>query len=109
MHAEVQNLFIRIHLLHHSNEEKLTVNDMQPFLEDRGYRVGEREIKQELEYLVQENMLTSSSDEYIITGTGIQELKAIRKRLSLLCGEVVPGSSKQSSSRKSYKEPSVVM
>lgn len=108
MHAEVQNLFIRIHLLHHSNKEKLTVNDMQPFLEDRGYRVGEREIKQELEYLVQENMLTSSSDEYIITGTGIQELKAIRKRLSLLCGEVVPGSSKSISQRKSHKEPSVV-
>lgn len=108
MHAEVQNLFIRIHLLHHANGQKLTVNDMQPFLEDRGYRVGEREIKQELEHLVQENMLTSSSDEYMITGTGIQELKAIRKRLSLLCGEVVPGASKPTDNRKSNKVPSVV-
>ncbi|WP_411344986.1 hypothetical protein ACE3MZ_02515 [Paenibacillus sp. WLX1005] len=89
MHAEVQNLFIRIHMLHQANQHMLTIADMQPILENRGYRVGDREIKQELVHLTAENMLTVSGDEYRITGTGISELREIRKRLSLLCGEVV--------------------
>lgn len=55
MHAEVQNLFIRIHMLHFAQQQNLSVGELQPVLESRGYRVGEREIKQELEHLTQEN------------------------------------------------------
>lgn len=42
----------------------------QPVLEERGYRVGEREVKQELENLTQENFLTPHDDLFSITGAG---------------------------------------
>ncbi|MGV2885574.1 hypothetical protein [Paenibacillus taichungensis] len=77
MHAEVQNLFVRIHLLYLAQNQDLTVSDALPLLEERGYRVGEREIKQELEHLTQENFLTSHGDQWSLTGTGIEEFKEI--------------------------------
>ncbi|MNW28968.1 hypothetical protein D3C74_58100 [compost metagenome] len=89
MHAEVQNLFIRIHMLHFAQQQNLTVGELQPVLESRGYRVGEREIKQELEHLTQENFLTAHGDQFSITGAGIVELKEIRVQLSTLCKDVV--------------------
>lgn len=89
MHAEVQNLFIRIHMLHFAQQQNLTVSELQPVLESRGYRVGEREIKQELEHLTQENFLTAHGDQFSITGAGIVELKEIRVQLSTLCKDVV--------------------
>ncbi|WP_411735755.1 hypothetical protein [Paenibacillus sp. M2] len=45
-------------------------------MEERGYRVGEREIKQELEHLTQENFLTARGP-MDLTGTGIEEFKEI--------------------------------
>ncbi|MDP4095603.1 hypothetical protein OIN60_02200 [Paenibacillus sp. P96] len=94
MHAEVQNLFLRIHMLYFAQQQDLTVRDIQPVLEERGYRVGEREVKQELEHLTQENFLTAHDDQFSITGTGIEELKEIRNVLGLLCSEVVEGAGK---------------
>ncbi|MDO7908280.1 hypothetical protein Q5741_17910 [Paenibacillus sp. JX-17] len=98
MHAEVQNLFIRIHMLYLAQQEDLTVRDVLPALESRGYRVGEREVKQELEHLTQENFLTAHDDQFSVTGTGIEEFKEIQAMLSSLCGEVVePSRAKQMS------------
>ncbi|MGC5776854.1 hypothetical protein [Paenibacillus pabuli] len=77
MHAEVQNLFVRIHLLYFAQNQDLTIGDALPLLEERGYRVGEREIKQELEHLTQENFLTAHGDQWSLTGTGIEEFKEI--------------------------------
>lgn len=89
MRADVQNLFIGIHMLYCAHEKDLTILEMQPVLEDLGYRVAEREVKQELERLTQENFLTAHGDEYSITGTGIEEFKAIRAKLQVLCNEVI--------------------
>jgi len=89
MRADVQNLFIGIHMLYFAHEKDLTVTEMQPELENLGYRVAEREVKQELERLTQENFLTAHNDAYSITGTGIEEFKAIQAKLALLSTEVL--------------------
>ncbi|MFM9281544.1 hypothetical protein [Paenibacillus jiagnxiensis] len=101
MHAEVQNLFIRIHMLYFAQQQDLTVRDIQPVLEERGYRVGEREVKQELEHLTQENFLTAHDDQFSITGTGIEELKEIQHVLGIMCSEVVEDARKQMSGASS--------
>lgn len=79
MRADVQNLFVGIHMLYFAHERDLTVSEMQPELENLGYRVAEREVKQELERLSQENFLTAHGEGFSITGTGIEEFKAIHK------------------------------
>lgn len=89
MRADVQNLFIGIHMLYFAHDKNLTVTDMQPELENLGYRVAEREVKQELERLTQDNFLTAHDDAYSITGTGIEEFKAIQAKLQVLCTEVL--------------------
>ncbi|OBZ10439.1 hypothetical protein A8L34_17715 [Bacillus sp. FJAT-27264] len=89
MRADVQNLFIGIHMLYFAHEKDLTIVGMQPELEKLGYRVAEREVKQELERLTQENFLTAHDDAYSITGTGIEEFKAIQEKLGVLCTEVL--------------------
>ncbi|WP_025686579.1 hypothetical protein [Paenibacillus maysiensis] len=89
MRADVQNLFIRIQMLSYAHENDLTVSDIQPVLEERGYRVGEREVKQELENLTQENFLTPHDDLFSITGAGIEELKEIQTMLGVLYKDVV--------------------
>jgi len=89
MRADVQNLFIGIHMLYHAHERDLTVSEMQPELERHGYKVGDREVKQELERLTQENFLTAHGDAYSLTGAGIEEFKEIQSRLKELCNEVL--------------------
>lgn len=89
MRADVQNLFIGIHMLYFAHERDLTLTEMQPELEDLGYRVAEREVKQELERLTQENFLTAHGEAFSITGTGIEEFKAIQAKLGVLCSEVL--------------------
>lgn len=89
MRADVQNLFIGIHMLYCAQEKDLTISEMQPELEDLGYRVAEREVKQELERLTQDNFLTAHGEGYSITGTGIEEFKAIRAKLQVLYSEVI--------------------
>lgn len=89
MRAEVQNMFIGIHMLHCAHERDLTLLEMQPELENLGYRVAEREVKQELERLTQENFLTAHGEVYSLTGTGIKEFKAIQDKLQVLCTEVI--------------------
>ncbi|MGF7048470.1 repressor of nif and glnA expression [Paenibacillus sp. DS2015] len=89
MHAEVQNLFIRIHLLSQAQENNLKIYDMLPELERQGYKIGEREVKLEMEKLNQLNFLTSHGDEYSMTGLGIAEFKDIKKMLKELCDEVL--------------------
>ncbi|OBA05143.1 hypothetical protein A9P44_15215 [Paenibacillus polymyxa] len=89
MHADVQNLFIRIQMLSYAQQNDLTVNDVQPLLEERGYRVGEREVKQELENLTQENFLTPHDDMFSLTGAGIEELQEIQSMLGVLYEDVV--------------------
>ncbi|MFC3750355.1 hypothetical protein [Paenibacillus sp. GCM10012306] len=89
MRADVQNLFIGIHMLYFAHERDLTIAGMQPELEKLGYRVAEREVKQELERLTQENFLTAHDDAYSITGTGIEEFKAIQDKLGVLYTEVL--------------------
>ncbi|MCM3784871.1 hypothetical protein M3231_18035 [Neobacillus mesonae] len=88
MLADVQNLFIRIHMLHLAQTEDLTISGALSQLEELGYRVGEREVKQELERLTQENFLTSHDDQFSITGAGIDEFKEIRTVLDTVCSEV---------------------
>jgi repressor of nif and glnA expression len=92
MRADVQNLFIGIHMLYFAHEKNLTVTEMQPELENLGYRVAEREVKQELERLTQDNFLTAHDDAYSITGTGIEEFKRIQAKLQVLCTEVLKPS-----------------
>ncbi|WP_285694258.1 hypothetical protein [Paenibacillus polymyxa] len=89
MHADVQNLFIRIQMLSYAHQDDLTVRDIQPVLEERGYRVGEREVKQELENLTQENFLTPHDDMFSLTGAGIEELQEIQSMLGVLYEDVV--------------------
>ncbi|MEK5024470.1 hypothetical protein [Paenibacillus sp. FSL M7-1046] len=89
MRADVQNLFVGIHMLYFAHERDLTVSEMQPELENLGYRVAEREVKQELERLCQENFLTAHGEGFSITGTGIEEFKAIQEKLQVLCTEVL--------------------
>ncbi|NMO97371.1 hypothetical protein [Paenibacillus lemnae] len=89
MRADVQNLFIGIHMLYHAQQRDLTISDMQPELERHGYRVGDREVKAELERLTQENFLTSHGEGYSITGAGIEEFKRIQIKLKELCSEVL--------------------
>ncbi|WP_025719272.1 hypothetical protein [Paenibacillus polymyxa] len=89
MHADVQNLFIRIQMLSYAHQNDLTVRDIQPVLEERAYRVGEREVKQELENLTQENFLTPHDDMFSITGAGIDELQEIQSMLGVLYKDVV--------------------
>ncbi|MGS5018411.1 hypothetical protein [Paenibacillus sp. JJ1683] len=89
MHADVQNLFIRIQMLFYAHQDDLTVRDIQPVLEERGYRVGEREVKQELENLTQENFLTPHDDMFSLTGAGIEELQEIQSMLGVLYEDVV--------------------
>ncbi|CAI6085826.1 hypothetical protein PAECIP112173_04774 [Paenibacillus sp. JJ-100] len=96
MHAEVQNLFVRIHLLYFAQTQDLTVSDTLPLLEERGYRVGEREIKQELEHLTQENFLTAHGDQWSLTGTGIEEFKEIVAVLGRVTEELLVGNKKAS-------------
>ncbi len=88
MRADVQNLFIRIHMLHQATFEDLTVSDTLLLLEEQGYKVGEREVKQELERLAEDNFLTSHGDGYSMTGSGKEELKEIRTVLMKLCETV---------------------
>lgn len=88
MLADVQNLFIRIHMLHLAQTEDLTVTDVLTRLEALDYRVGEREVKQELERLTQENFLTSHNEQFSITGAGINEFKEIQTVLNTVCSEV---------------------
>lgn len=88
MRADVQNLFIRIHMLHQATIEKLTVSDTLTLLESQGYKVGEREVKQELEHLTDANFLTAHDDNYSITGAGVEEIKEIRSVLDHLCRTV---------------------
>ncbi|WP_410770868.1 hypothetical protein [Fontibacillus sp. BL9] len=88
MRADVQNLFIRIHMLHQATREDLTVSDTLPLLEAQGYKVGEREVKQELERLTEDNFLTSHDDVYSMTGAGMEEIKEIRAVLGKLCETV---------------------
>ncbi|MCM3129458.1 MULTISPECIES: hypothetical protein [unclassified Paenibacillus] len=88
MLADVQNLFIRIHMLHLAQTEDLTVSDVLTRLEALDYRVGEREVKQELERLTQENFLTSHNEQFSITGAGIDEFKEIQTVLNTVCSEV---------------------
>ncbi|OKP73860.1 hypothetical protein A3844_09175 [Paenibacillus helianthi] len=89
MRADVQNLFIGIHMLYCAHEKDLTLAEMLPELENLGYRVAEREVKQELERLSQENFLTAHGEAYSLTGTGIEEFKAIQQKLQVLCTEVL--------------------
>ncbi|MBW4085131.1 hypothetical protein [Paenibacillus sp. S150] len=89
MRADVQNLFIGIHMLYCAHEKDLTLSEMLPELENLGYRVAEREVKQELERLSQENFLTAHGEAYSITGTGIEEFKDIQQKLQVLCTEVL--------------------
>lgn len=89
MRADVQNLFIGIHMLYCAHEKDITILEMLPVLEKLGYRVAEREVKQELERLTQENFLTAHGDGYSITGTGIEEFKGIRVKLQVLYHEVI--------------------
>ncbi|KAA8997171.1 hypothetical protein F4V43_17920 [Paenibacillus spiritus] len=89
MRADVQNLFIGIHMLYIAHERKLTISDMQTQLEQFGYRIGEREVKQELERLTQDNYLTFHGEEYSLTGRGIEEFRSIQPKLELLCQEVL--------------------
>ncbi|WP_054943053.1 hypothetical protein [Paenibacillus ihuae] len=89
MRADVQNLFIGIHMLYFAHERDLTLSEMLPELEKLGYRVAEREVKQELERLTQENFLTAHGDAFSITGTGIEEFKDIQVKLQVLCSEVL--------------------
>lgn len=96
MHAEVQNLFVRIHLLYFAQNQDLTVSEALPLLEERGYRVGEREIKQELEHLTQENFLTAHGDQWSLTGTGIEEYKEIVAVFGRVSEELLAGSKKSS-------------
>jgi len=76
-------------MLYCAHDKDLTISEMQPELEDLGYRVAEREVKQELERLTQDNFLTAHGEGYSITGTGIEEFKAIRAKLQVLCSEVI--------------------
>ncbi|GIP28102.1 hypothetical protein J23TS9_32320 [Paenibacillus sp. J23TS9] len=89
MRADMQNLFMGIHMLYHAHTKDLTVRDMEPELERHGYKVGEREVKKELEHLTELNFLTAHGDEYSLTGTGIEEFKDIQVMLKELCGEVL--------------------
>lgn len=89
MRADVQNLFMGIHMLYYAHDRDLTLTEMLPELEKLGYRVAEREVKQELERLTQENFLTSHGDAFSLTGTGIEEFKAIQAKLGVLCTEVL--------------------
>lgn len=89
MRADVQNLFIGIHMLYHAHQRDLTISDMQPELERLGYKVGDREVKQELERLTEENFLTSHGEGYSITGAGIEEFKEIQRKLKDLSSEVL--------------------
>lgn len=89
MLADTQNLFIRIHMLHMAQNGDLTVTGVLTALETQGYKVGEREVKQELERLTQENFLTSHDDKFSITGAGIAEFKEVRTMLSSMTAEVV--------------------
>jgi len=84
MRADIQNMFMGIHMLYFAHEKDLTITDMQPELEDLGYRVAEREVKQELERLTQSNFLTAHDDAYSITRTGIEEFKDIQAKLKVL-------------------------
>ncbi|MBP2001679.1 repressor of nif and glnA expression [Paenibacillus shirakamiensis] len=92
MRADIQNLFIRIHMLHNASEDDINMGDMLILLENHGYKVAEREIKQELERLTEDNFLTRHEEQYSITGTGIEELKDIKVVLKELCGEVLPST-----------------
>lgn len=89
MRADVQNLFIGIHMLYWARDKDVTISEMLLGLEDLGYRVAEREVKQELEKLTLDNFLTAHNEGYSITGTGIEEFKDIRAKLKVLCNEVV--------------------
>jgi len=64
MRADVQNLFIGIHMLYCARDKDVTISEMLLGLEDLGYRVGEREVKQELEKLTLDNFLTAHTEGY---------------------------------------------
>lgn len=89
MQAATQNLFIRIHLLHYAEEQDISIREALPRLEQAGYRVADREVKQELENLAAENLLTAHGEEYTLTGAGINELRKIRDSLGSMCSEVL--------------------
>ncbi|MNE89074.1 hypothetical protein D3C87_462390 [compost metagenome] len=95
MRADVQNLFIRIHMLHNAGMEDINMGDMLLLLEKHGYKVAEREVKQELERLTEDNFLTPHDDQYSITGAGIEELKEIKAVLHGLCSEVLQPEAEQ--------------
>ncbi|MCQ4087332.1 hypothetical protein [Saccharibacillus sp. JS10] len=92
MQAATQNLFIRIHLLHYAEEQDISIREALPKLERVGYRVADREVKQELENLATENLLTAHGEEYTLTGAGITELRKIRSALGNMCSEVLSES-----------------
>lgn len=94
MRADVQNLFIRIQMLHEATQGDLTVNETLTQLEAQGYKVGEREVKQELDRLTEDNFLTAHNDVYSITGAGRDEIKEIRTVLKRLCDVVHQTESK---------------
>lgn len=89
MQAATQNLFVRIHLLHYAEEQDISIREALPKLERAGYRVADREVKQELENLAAENLLTAHGEEYTLTGAGITELRKVRDSLGSMCSEVL--------------------
>lgn len=89
MRADIQNMFIRIYLLYCANQEDLTIQDALTILERKGYRVGEREVKQELAGLAEDQYLTLHDERYSITGAGLDQLTKIQSALADLCSEVV--------------------
>lgn len=92
MHAEMQNLFIEIHILYQAQGKNVNVLEMLPELERHGYKIGEREVKNALERLYQSNFLTNHGEEYSMTGLGISEFKGIQDRLQDLSNEVLSTS-----------------
>lgn len=95
MRADVQNIFIRIHMLNDAQYGDLNVADTVLALEGRGYRLGEREVKLELEKLREDNFLTLHDDRYSITGAGLEELKEIRPVLAELSRVVLDSEAVQ--------------
>jgi len=76
-------------MLYCAHDKDVTISEMLNVLDELGYRIGEREVKQELEKLTLDNFLTAHNEGYSITGTGIEEFKDIRTKLRVLYSEVI--------------------
>lgn len=89
MHGDFRDVFVRIHMLYHADEQSISIGFLSPELQRHGYNLSDSEIQRNIDHLVDENYLTQQGSGYVITDAGKQELADTKRYLKELSKEVL--------------------